>query len=82
MSPDERLARLERIMKLVIRAGVRERRDTREKINALIDSQIKLTDAQTRSEASIERLAESQTHTDERLNVLVNTVERIISERG
>ena len=46
MTPEQRLDRLERIMKLVVRAGLRERRETRDKINALIDGHM-------RTEASI-----------------------------
>jgi hypothetical protein len=81
MTPDERLDRLERIMKLIVRAGLRERRDTRDKINALIDSHIKLVDshskladAQTRSESALERLAQAQAHTDKRLDALIDIV--------
>ena len=67
MTPDERIDRLERVMKLVVRAGLRERRDTRTKIDALIDSHIKLTDA-------LARLADAQTHTDTRLDALIDIV--------
>jgi hypothetical protein len=48
MTDTERLDRLERIMKLVVRAGLRERRDTREKINTLIDAHVKTEDAMAR----------------------------------
>lgn len=62
-----RVGRLERVVKLAIRAGLRERRDTREKINALIDSQ-------QRTEAALTRLAEAQAHTDTRLDALIDIV--------
>jgi phage shock protein A len=56
----KRIDRLERVVKLAIRAGFRERKETREKINALIESQLNLTAAQA--------------HTDERLNALIDVV--------
>lgn len=61
-------------MKLVVRAGLRERRDTRDKINALIDSHVKLAEAQARSDAAIERMADAQAHTDKRLDALIDIV--------
>ena len=71
MTSEQRLDRLERIVKLMIKAGLRARQQSRgqdEKIDILIDSQIK-------NEERFAALTESQ-------NVLTNTVERIISERG
>jgi hypothetical protein len=56
----KRIDRLERVVGLALRAGFRERKETREKINALIESQLNLTEAQT--------------HTDERLNALIDVV--------
>ncbi len=71
MMPEERLDRLERITKLMVKAGLRARQQMREqdqKIGILIDAQIKneerfgkLVEAQT-------RLIDSQTHTDQRLD--------------
>jgi len=78
MTDEERLDRLERITKLMVRAGLRARRQMREQtenINILIDSQIK-------NEEKFSALAESQTGTNERLDALISTVERFISERG
>jgi hypothetical protein len=60
MSDYERLDRLERIMKLVVRAGLRERRDTREKINALINARAKTEDAMA-------RMAEAQARMNKRI---------------
>ncbi len=68
MTPDERIDRLERVMKLVVRAGLRERKDTRAKINALIN-------AQMHTEGALARLAEAQAHTDRRLDALIDIVE-------
>lgn len=75
MTSEQRLDRLERIAGLVVKAGLRERRETREKINALID-------AQMRTDEAIAHLAHAQANTEENLNALINTVEKIISERG
>lgn len=55
-----RIDRLERVVKLAMRAGLRERKDTRTKLDALIDSHVKLADAQT--------------HTDRRLDALIDIV--------
>lgn len=67
MTDKERLDRLERIVRLVVRAGLRERRDTREKINALIDAHIK-------TEEAMARMAEAQAHADKRLDALIDIV--------
>ena len=74
---EERLDRLERIAKLLVRAGLRARRELRQqddKITIMIDAQIKneerfakLTEAQT-------ELAESQAHADRRLDALIDIV--------
>jgi hypothetical protein len=50
---NKRIDRLERVLKLVISAGLRERKERRESIKALIAS---------------------QTHTDQRLDVLIDIV--------
>ena len=71
-----RLSRLERIMKLMVRAGRREREHRRE-TNAQFDAQFSrvnqaladLAEAQTRTEASI-------AHTDGKLDALVDIVRR------
>jgi len=75
MTPEQRLDRLERIAKLMVRAGLRERKETREKINVLIDAQLRTEDA-------MGRMAQAQTSTEEKLNALIATVEKIVSERG
>src|SRR5436853_592562 len=58
---------LERVLMLAIRANQRERKETREKINALID-------AQTHTEESLVKLSDAQTHTDSRLDALIDIV--------
>lgn len=77
MTPEQRLDRLERIARLIVKAGLRERRRMREmddKIGILVDMQIKneerfalLAEAQT-------ELAESQSHTDRRLDALIDII--------
>ena len=57
----QRIDRLERVLKLAIRAGLRERRESREKFNALIAAQHRMTDART--------------HSDQRLDALIDFVQ-------
>jgi pyruvate-formate lyase len=67
---EERLDRLERIARLLVRAGLRGRRQMREqddKITIMIDAQIK-------NEARFAELAESQKQTDRRLDALIDIV--------
>jgi hypothetical protein len=71
MTPEQGLNRLERIALLMAKTGARARRQLDEKISALVDAQIKSED----------RLAENQARSDARLDRLVETVDRYISER-
>ena len=71
---DRRLDRLENLAKLFVRAGRRERREGRERINALIEAQI-------RNEAIVAALVESQTRDRENINKLADVV-RNIATRG
>src|SRR5437763_1182341 len=64
---DTRMDRLERVLRLAIRSYRRERKETREKINILIA-------AQTRTDEALAKLAESQVHTDKRLDTLIDIV--------
>lgn len=60
MTPEQRFDRLERIVKLMIRAGFRARNQIREqgeKINMIIDFQVE-------NEQRFALLAEAQTHSD------------------
>lgn len=84
MTPEQRLDRLERIAKLFVKAGLRERRRMREmdeKIAILVDMQIKnegrfaqLAEAQQKLAESQAQLAESQSHTDRRLDALIDII--------
>ncbi len=77
MTPEQRFDRLERIVKLMIKAGLRARTQSREqdeKIAILIDAQIKNEDRFARTDESIAKLAESQAHTDRKLVALIDLV--------
>jgi hypothetical protein len=84
VTPEQRFDRLERIAKLVVRAGVRARRREREqdeKINIIIDAQVKneerfakLTEAQTELTKAHAELAQSLAHTDQRLDALIDII--------
>ena len=61
MTPEARLDRLERITKLIVRAGVRYRRDLRDlgdKLNIIINAQIQSQERFARNEARLAKLAE------------------------
>src|SRR5207302_3312117 len=64
---DMRLARLERVMKLMVRAGLRERRVRSEADERLTNALTQLAEAQKRTEESI-------VHTDRRLDALIDVV--------
>jgi D-serine deaminase-like pyridoxal phosphate-dependent protein len=67
---EERLDRLERIAKLLVRAGLRARREMRQqddKITIMMDAQIK-------NEERFAALAESQKHTARQLDALIEIV--------
>jgi hypothetical protein len=70
MTPEQRLDRLERIAKLMVKAGPRSRRqvgDQDQKIAILIDAQIK-------NEERFAMLAQSGAHTDRRLDALIDII--------
>ena len=74
---EERLDRLERIAKLLVRAGLRARREMRQqddKITIMMDAQIKNEDRFAKLAQTQTELAESQIHTDRRLDALINIV--------
>jgi hypothetical protein len=77
MTPEERLDRLERIARLMVRAGLRARREMRsqdDKITIMIDAQIKNEERFAKLATAQTELAESQTHTDRRLDALIDIV--------
>jgi hypothetical protein len=77
MTPEQRFDRLERIVKLMVTAGLRARRqqrDQHEKINMIIVLQIKNEERFGKNEERFARLAESQAHTDRRLDAFIDIV--------
>jgi len=73
MTSGERLDRLERIATLMARAGLRVRREQNEKINIIIDAQIKNEDRFAQNEERFARLAEAQQLTDQRFKELAES---------
>ena len=74
---EERLDRLERIAKLLVRAGLRARREMRQqddKITIMIDAQIKNEERFAKLAKAQTELSESQTHTDRRLDALIDII--------
>lgn len=79
MTPEQRYDRLERIVKLMITAGFRARKHIREhgeKIDMIIDLQVQYQENFVRNEERFALLAEAQTHTDRRLDALIDVVQR------
>lgn len=76
---EERLDRLERIAKLLVRAGLRARREMRQqddKITIMMDAQIKNEERFAKLAQAQTELAESQTETDRRFNALIDIVKQ------
>jgi uncharacterized protein YwgA len=73
MKTDGRIDRLERIVKLAVRAGLRERRNTREKINALIAASERADERMSALAAAQQRGEEA---TQEKINALIAASER------
>ena len=70
MTPEQTLDRLERIVKLFVKAGLRARREMRD-----LDQKISIiVDAQIANEERFAKLADSQAHTDKRLDALIDIV--------
>ena len=77
MTAEERPDRLERTAKLLVRAGLRARREMRQqddKITIMIDAQIKNEERFAKLAQAQTELSESQTHTDRRLDALIDIV--------
>jgi hypothetical protein len=74
---EERLDRLERIAKLLVRAGLRARREMRQqddKITIMMDAQIKNEERFAKLAQAQTELAEAQAQTDRRLEALIDIV--------
>lgn len=84
MTPEQKFDRLERIVKLMVKAGLRARSQMREqgdRINMIIEYQMQNEERFGRNEERFERneerfakLAEAQAHTDRRLDALIEIV--------
>jgi hypothetical protein len=72
---EARIARLERTLKLAIRAGLRERREWRERYAALVDAQV-------RTEEVVRGLGAATQRNTEDINRLARIVERNSTERN
>jgi hypothetical protein len=73
--PEERLDRLERIARLLVRAGLRARREMRQqddKITIMMDAQIKNEERFAKLAQAQTELAAAQTQTDRRLDALID----------
>jgi hypothetical protein len=69
MTPEQRLDRLERVAKLFVKAGLRERRNRRE-----LDQNIKMViSAQIETEAQLSKLVESHAETEKIVRDLAAT---------
>jgi len=76
MTPEQRLDRLERIAKLLAKAGLRARREVNEKISIILDAQIRNEERFAQTDERIARLAESQAHSDRRLDALIDIIRK------
>ena len=77
MTPEQRFDRLERIVKLMVKAGLRARSQMRgqgEKIDMIIELQMQNEERFGRNEDRFAKLAEAQAHTDQRLDALIEIV--------
>ena len=91
MTGEQRLDRLERIVKLMIKAGLHARQQSREqdeKINILINLHMeneerfrKNEERFAKNDEVVEALAAAQARADARLDSFMKMVERIIIER-
>ncbi len=71
---DERLSRLERIAKLMVRAGLRARKEMREQNERWREQDERWREQDARWERRYASLLESQVHTDRRLDALIGIV--------
>ena len=83
MTPEQRLDRLERIAKLLVKAGLRARSEFRKQNEILMDAQMRnearfgsYEERFARNEERFAKLAESQIHTDQRLDALIDIVRK------
>ena len=85
MTPEQRFDRLERIVKLMITAGFGVRKQIQEqgeKIHMIIDLQMKYEERFVRNEERFALLAEAQSHSNRRLDALIDVVQRDRNRRS
>jgi len=89
LTSEQRLDRLERIAKLFVAAGLRARRNMRdmdEKVNILIDAQIRNEEQFAKSDErfakSDERFARFEVRTDQTLKALMEIVKKLPNGRA
>ncbi len=74
MTPEERLNRLERIARLMVRAGLPARRHSREqddKIDIMIDAQIKNEERFAKLADSHAELAQTQAEQSDKIHIMI-----------
>ena len=76
MTPEQRLDRLERIAKLFVKAGLRARSEFRKQNEILLYAQMRNEAKFEQNEERFARLAESQIHTDQRLDALIDIIQK------
>jgi hypothetical protein len=74
MTSEQRLDRLERIAKLFTKAGLRGRSQFRRQHEILMDAQMRNEARFAQNEERFARLADSQIHTDQRLDALIDII--------
>ena len=77
---DERMTRIEELVGRLAVVTTQGFKDFGEKVNALVNAQIKTEERVSTLAEKLTELTEAQAHTDERLSVLINVVERYFSE--
>lgn len=85
MTPEEKLDRLERIARLMVRAGLRTRRELRrqdDKITIMIDAQIKNEERFAKLARVQTELTESQANTDRCLDALIDIVREVRNDKS
>ncbi|HVQ40542.1 MAG TPA: hypothetical protein VMS31_23575 [Pyrinomonadaceae bacterium] len=81
MTPEDRIDRLERLAKLFASHGLRWRNEFQTKLEILVDAQLRTEAAFERNEGRFARnedrfaqLADSQIHSDQRLDALIDII--------
>lgn len=84
MTPEQRLDRLEKIVKAVVKEGLRERREMRDRINALISAQMRdeeaVTQYKVRTEEAMAHLAHAQANTQKALGQFMRRTDETMAQ--